>query len=135
MRTQDHRPGGEGVNDINMTPLIDVSLVLVVILLLATPLAFESSIAVQHAAASGKRANEESKKERIEITIVDEDNLVVNRQPTRQEELEDVLTPLLASSADHLVVVTCADDVSHGRFVSVLDRTKQCGAQQIAVKE
>ncbi len=53
-----------------MTPLIDVSLVLVVILLLATPLAFESSIAIKQAAISGKQANEESKKERVEIDIL-----------------------------------------------------------------
>ena len=39
----------EGMSDVNMTPLIDVSLVLVVILLLATPLAFESSFGVRKA--------------------------------------------------------------------------------------
>jgi len=41
-----------------MTPLIDVSLVLVVMLLLTTPLAFESSIGVDHASKSGRRATE-----------------------------------------------------------------------------
>ncbi len=35
-----------GINEVNMTPLIDVSLVLVVMLLLATPLAFGFSVAV-----------------------------------------------------------------------------------------
>ena len=34
-------------HEVNLTPLIDVSLVLVVMLLLATPLAFESSIKVR----------------------------------------------------------------------------------------
>jgi len=36
--------------EVNMTPLIDISLVLVVILLLATPLAFESSIGLKKTA-------------------------------------------------------------------------------------
>jgi biopolymer transport protein TolR len=135
MRISDHRPSGEGSNDVNMTPLIDVSLVLVVILLLATPLAFESSIAVKQAAASGKQASEESKKERVEIEIRSDDLLVVNREPIDVAALEATLTPLLATSSKHQVVVTCDDQVSHGRFVNVLDRARQCGARNIAVKE
>ena len=38
--------GAEGIFEVNMTPLIDVSLVLVVILMVATPLALQSSIAL-----------------------------------------------------------------------------------------
>jgi len=135
MRSTDHRPSGEGHNDVNMTPLIDVSLVLVVILLLATPLAFESSIAIRQAAVSGKKASEESKQERVEIDILSDQMLVINREEIPQESLEEFLTPLLASSSEHQVVISCDDAVSHGRFVNVLDRTKLCGAQKIAVKE
>ncbi len=135
MQVSDHRPSGEGNIEVNMAPLIDVSLVLVVILLLATPLAFESSIAVRQAVVSGKTASEETKKERIEIDILSDDVLVINRERVSYESLEQVLTPLLATSSEHLVVVTCEDAVSHGRFVSVLDQAKLCGAQKIAVKE
>ena len=33
------------------------------------------------------------------------------------------------------VVITCADAVSHGTFVSILDEAKLCGAREIAVTE
>lgn len=135
MQVSDHRPSGEGTNEVNMAPLIDVSLVLVVILLLATPLAFESSIAVRQAVVSGKTASEETKMERIEIEILSDEVLVINRERISYDSFEEVLTPLLASSSEHQVVVTCDDAVSHGRFVSVLDQAKLCGAQKIAVKE
>ena len=46
----------EAFRDVNLTPLIDVALVLVVILLLATPLAFESSILVRNTATRGNQA-------------------------------------------------------------------------------
>ena len=39
------RPATDGIYDPNLTPLIDVSLVLVVILLVATPMALQSGIA------------------------------------------------------------------------------------------
>lgn len=135
MWTRDYKPSGDTHNEVNMTPLIDVSLVLVVILLLATPLAFESSIGVRQAAASGKQATEESKKERVEIDILSDDLIVINREQVSIDMLESTLTPLLVTSSDHQVVITCNDEVSHGRFVNVLDRTKQCGARKIAVKE
>jgi biopolymer transport protein ExbD len=135
MQISDHRPSGEGAIEVNMAPLIDVSLVLVVILLLATPLAFESSIAVRQAVVSGKTASEETKTERIEIDILSDEVLVINRERISYDSFEEVLTPLLASSGEHQVVVTCDDAVSHGRFVNVLDQAKLCGAQKIAVKE
>ena len=42
----------KGMHEINVVPLIDVSLVLVVILMLLTPLAFESNIAVHRTQAA-----------------------------------------------------------------------------------
>jgi len=135
MRKSEYSPGGGGSHEINVTPLIDVSLVLVVILLLATPLAFESSIALRQAAASGRKAAEKTKQERVEIKILSDEALTVNRERIDQQQLEEILTPLLANAGESEVVVECADAVSHGRFVNVLDRAKLCGARKIAVKE
>lgn len=135
MRYSEHRPGGGGSHEINVTPLIDVSLVLVVILLLATPLAFESSISLRQAEASARKASHETKQERVEIKILSDEALEVNRKHIDQESLEEVLTPLLANAGKTEIIVECADAVSHGRFVNILDRTKLCGARKIAVKE
>lgn len=123
----------EGIHEPNMTPLIDVSLVLVVILLVATPMAFQSGIAVQNAAKAGRAAKEAARTERIDITIVSADSLIVNRQPTSRAALSGSLEPLLARSVTRAVVVRCAPMVPHGTFVSVLDEAKSLGAVQIAV--
>jgi biopolymer transport protein ExbD len=121
------------IHDVNMTPLIDVSLVLVVILMVAMPLAFQSSIAVRQASASGRKAQVESKAERIEIEIRDNDLLVVNRTGVPRELLAEHLGPLLAQSSTRRVIVRCAPGVVHGVFVGVLDEAKQLGAGEIAV--
>ena len=124
---------GEGIFDVNMTPLIDVSLVLVVILMVATPMAYQSSIAVRSASASGKKAVVASRDEWIEISILSDDSLLVNRQLVARSALEPRVATLLAGSSTHQVVVRCADQVSHGAFVSVLDAARRVGATQIAV--
>ncbi len=127
------RQSENGVHEVNMTPLIDVSLVLVVMLLIATPLAFESSIAVRKARTSAKAAEKKKVEERIELYVVSEDSVKVNRQLVARSELTRTLQPLLATNASRIVVINCSDGVSHGSFVDVLDQAKISGAAEIAV--
>jgi biopolymer transport protein ExbD len=124
---------GSGIHEINMTPLIDVSLVLVVMLLLATPLALESSIAVRKARKSAKVAEKKKIEERIELNVVSEDSVRVNRDLIAREKLHLALRPMLEESSSRIVVVECDAGVSHGAFVDVLDQAKVCGASEIAV--
>lgn len=124
----------ESMQELNVTPIIDVSLTLVVILLLLTPLVFESSITVRKAMASARSSAKEQKQERVEMDVVSEDSVVVNRRLVARADLAGVLAPLLADKAEKRVVIECADRVSHGAFVNVLDQAKLCGASDIAVQ-
>jgi biopolymer transport protein ExbD len=119
--------------DVNLTPLIDVALVLVVILLLATPLAFESSILVRNTSTRGNQAEKKTKDEHVELRVLDDDVVRVNRTPVARNELTATLRPLLDDTGSRRVIVACNDGVSHGAFVNVLDQAKVSGAAEIAV--
>lgn len=123
----------ESMSDVNMTPLIDVSLVLVVILLLATPLAFESSFGVRKTGAAARQASEVEKEARIELAIESDETVRVNRTLVSIDQLGAILAPLIADSATRDITVKCGDGVSHGTFVHVLDVTKLNGAREIAI--
>jgi biopolymer transport protein ExbD len=125
----------EGMREINMTPLIDVSLVLVVMLLLATPLALESSIDLKRSAKTAKQAEQKKNDARVEIHVISEDEVEVNRMPIARQNLSPILRPLLDQSPNRVVVIACNAGVSHGAFVDVLDQAKMCGAGEIAVTE
>ncbi|MGH7731543.1 MAG: ExbD/TolR family protein [Candidatus Eiseniibacteriota bacterium] len=129
-RTRFKRP--ETIHEPNMVPLIDVSLVLVVILLVATPMALQSGIAVSRAASSGRKA-QPARTERVEINILGPDSILVNRLLVSQETFGFRVRTLLQASATRQVVVRCADTVAHGDFVAVLDEAKAQGAAAIAV--
>jgi len=133
MRTFRHKRMDEGIFEPNMTPLIDVSLVLVVILMVATPLAFQSGIAVNAASRSGHAAPEHAKVERIELSVTADGHVIVNRTSVLRDSLGTVLRPLLQASPTGMVVLQCEDGVPHGMFVSVLDEARQLGANKIAV--
>jgi biopolymer transport protein ExbD len=122
-----------GVPEINLTPLIDVCLVLVVILLLATPIGFESAIGMRRAAASARKAQLDSREERVEVHIVDDLRVEVNRVSVSRDSLNLILEPKIEASTLKRVVIDCEPGVSHGTFVNVLDRAKQSGAAEIAV--
>ena len=128
-----HFKESDASQHVNMTPVIDVSLVLVVILLLATPLAFESSIAVRRSPEAAAQAPDPRSMERIEVDVLSETRVQVNRQTVERGVLKETLSPLLQASANGIVTVSCRDGVSHGAFVDVLDQTKMSGASEIAV--
>jgi biopolymer transport protein ExbD len=127
------RPVEAGIHEPNMTPLIDVSLVLVVILMVATPMAFQSGIAVQSASRSGRQAREHAEADRIELAVRSDGQVQVNRRIVPRDSLEVALRPLLQLSPNRLVVMRCDDDVPHGEFVVVLDEARRLGAAKIAV--
>ena len=121
-----------GINEPNMTPLIDVSLVLVVILMVAMPLALQSGIGVSSASSSGRKAAP-SHTDRVEVSVLSSDSIVVNHTLVRRDALALTLHKVLEESATRQVVVRCADNVPHGDFVSVLDEARAQGAAEIAV--
>ncbi len=121
-----------GIHEPNLTPLIDVSLVLVVILLVATPMALQSAIGVSHAAASA-RAGATQPVARIEVEILDANRVAVNRIVVDRAAFGPTLHALLRSAPTHDIVVRCAEAVPHGVFVSVIDEAKSSGAAAIAV--
>ena len=133
MRFHSRRHVDAGIHEPNMTPLIDVSLVLVVMLMVATPMAFQSGIAVQSAAQSGRKAVAHAKPDRIEVAVRQDGRVDVNRRSVPRDSLAVALRPLLQLSPNRLVVLRCDDGVPHGTFVGVLDEARQLGAAKIAV--
>lgn len=133
MGIQRRRYSEPGIYEPNMTPLIDVSLVLVVILMVATPMAYQSGIAVNSASKSGKKAETPEKVERIELAVAADGRVTVNRATVAREELERVLRPLIEATPNSIVVLRCDDTVPHGEFVSVMDEARQLGATKIAI--
>jgi len=128
------RNESSGIYEPNMTPLIDVSLVLVVILLVTTPMALQSSITVQKNAASAQAAVEKERDERLEVMVASADSVWVNRRHIARDALSATAGPMLEASTTRSVAVRCRDGVTHGTFVGVLDELKQAGAVQIAVQ-
>jgi biopolymer transport protein ExbD len=126
---------GSGFFQVNMTPLIDVSLVLVVTLLLMTPLALESGIWVRNQSTPPPVVETEEEPGLVALIILSEDMVQVGNRLMNRRHLQPVLGAMLRLPEFDGVHLTCEDHVSHATFVDVLDRAKLSGARTIALDD
>ena len=129
------QPVRDGIFEPNMTPLIDVSLVLVVILMVATPLAFQSAIAVRTASSAGRASAVKADADRIEVGVANDGAITVDGTAIPRESVETAIAARLGGSKSRMVVVHVAPDAPHGYMVGVLDDARSAGAAEIALAE
>lgn len=123
---------GEPITDINVTPLVDVSLVLVIIFMAIAPFALQSGIKVLESktkAAVGKV----SASENVSVRMTKDGVININGKVTPHETLYAAMADALTASKDRMVTLSADDENKVGDVVEVLDAAKQAGAQKIAI--
>lgn len=121
------------VSEINITPLADVTLVLLIMLMLLSPLAMQSMIQVQaaQAVATKNKAAVPEKPIFVDVTAA---GFSVNSKPVENEyELFRALQRNLNSKRDKTVLVSSQPDVRYETVVRVLDLVKQSGAKSLSL--
>lgn len=126
----------EPIIGINVTPLVDVSLVLVIIFMIAAPLSMQAGIAIknvkQEAEHPGKSKSPEVKTD-VMIRITDANQILVNEKPVDVSNLPFILTGMLKDNREKMVYIAPGGEVNHGDVVNVMDISKQCGAMRLAI--
>lgn len=120
------------ITAINVTPLVDVCLVLVIIFMAVAPMAVTLGIKVLET----RRSNAEGKAsvdENVNIRITTDGAITVNGTKTDGVTFRGVLSAALVSSKDKMVIVTADATNKVGLVVEVLDASKQAGALKLAV--
>ncbi len=118
---------------INLTPLVDVSLVLVVIFMATAPMLMQKGITV----FPGEKKNESdsvstSPADDVLITL-EKDRIIINRQTVSWEQLPNTLQVGLQRSLKKRIVIRPGQGVVHGDVVRIMDTAKQCGAKKLVI--
>jgi biopolymer transport protein TolR len=116
--------------DINMTPFIDVMLVLLIIFMVAAPL-LTSGVAVDLPQAKAGALNVEQKP--IAIALDDQGQLFLMDQPIAEGELVDKLQALAADGADHRIYVRASKVVPYGRVAEIMGAVTAAGYKKVAL--
>lgn len=122
------------LSEVNVIPLADVSLVMLIILMVISPMVMQSMINVQAGRATAVQAPPSDPPEPPLIVAVQPDGLYLNsvKMGTDLEFLRQ-LNQAIARRIEKRVLVTADPTVLHGRVVEILDMVKQNGAERVAL--
>jgi biopolymer transport protein ExbD len=125
----------DDINGINITPLVDVSLVLVLIFMVTMPLSMIHGIDVKRQTL--QRYGLATPQENIVVHLTDRAILIKDENGREQavpyDQVGAVLSQMIRLSPAKQVFLKCDRDVPHGQTVWILDIAKQNGAADISL--
>jgi biopolymer transport protein ExbD len=117
------------IAEINITPLTDIFLVLLIIFMITSSAIIESGGRVNLPSA----AKTETAPRGISVTLTPEQEIYVNQKKVTMDELEPALRAALGAGPDKTVILRGDRNVLLGDAVWVLSVIKKSGASDIAV--
>ena len=128
--------GGEGAGrtrsalaEINVIPLVDVVLVLLLIFMLTAPMMYRGIDVNLPKTASKPTAVEE----RLVLTISKDRLLYLNERPLPLTTLESRLRELIRDRADKTIFIKADKDLAYGYVVETMDRVRRAGIERVGM--
>jgi biopolymer transport protein TolR len=125
--------GGEDSSDIvaeiNITPLTDIFLVLLIIFMITSSAMVESGGKINLPKAVATRTESRG----TTVTLTPKHEIFVNQKKVSEDSLEKTLQEALSTSSDKTVILRGDKDVLLGDTVKVMSIIKRAGASEIAI--
>jgi biopolymer transport protein ExbD len=124
------RARGEPKSDINVTPLVDVVLVLLIIFMVVTPL-MDKMLRVRVPDAEQTEEYDTPAATQIVVSVAKAGELLINNEAVPDAGYVQRLRRVLAARApgDRIVFFTADDEALYTRLVLALDGARQAGAE------
>ena len=116
--------------DINMTPFIDVMLVLLIIFMVAAPL-LTNGVTVDLPKAAAGALNVDQKP--VSLAIDDQGKIFLMDQPVGDADVIDRLKSLATDGPDTRIYLRAAKTVSYGRVAEIMGEVTSAGYKKVAL--
>jgi len=117
------------MSEINITPLTDIFLVLLIIFMVSSAAMVESGAKI----ALPEVDNTSAQPREITVSVTSADEIYVNNQPTNMDQVEGILRGLVSANPDVPVVLEGDREVLFGEAVKILSIAQKAGAAQVAI--
>jgi biopolymer transport protein ExbD len=120
----------ESISDINVVPLVDIILVVLIIFMVTAPMIMKPSINVNlpKAASGDKSANKQ-----FQITITADSRILLNGHAVDASALKVAAEVEIKKNPETQAVIQADKSVPHGQVVTVMDAVKQGGIKKFAI--
>jgi biopolymer transport protein TolR len=127
--SSDSRSGGGTLAEINIIPLVDVVLVLLLIFMLTAPMMYRG-IDVNLPKSSGKPTAVE---ERLVLTITKDRGIFLNERSVAAAALETQLQDVFRNRSDKVLYLKADQGLTYGVVVETMDRIRRAGIERLGM--
>ncbi len=120
----------EAISDINVVPLVDIILVVLIIFMVTAPMFLKPTINVNlPKAASGDK----TAPSKLNITLTADGRINLNGTFVSEGLVKQRAMDEVAKNAEIQAIISADKDVPHGKVVEVLDIVKTAGVKKFAI--
>jgi TolR protein len=120
---------GPALSDINVTPLVDVILVLLIIFMVTAPM-MSRGIDVR---LPKTEAGSDTTEDRLIVTVDRDSTIYLNDRPVNLALLTERLKAEMQRTGTDFVFLRADQDVPYGRVMAVMDQLKRAGADKVGM--
>ena len=120
----------EPIANINVTPFVDIILVVLIIFMVTTPMIVKPSLEVQLPKAV---SSYDSHPFPLTITLNQEGQIDLNGQTITQEQLPQRVRAMSQSNPELQAVISADKDVAHGHVITIIDIVRNAGISKFAI--
>lgn len=126
----DEEDGFRPISDINVTPLVDVMLVLLIVFMVAAPL-MTVGVPLQLPKTAAAKAQEP--KEPIVVSIAKDGKVFLDKEELADDAILDRLTGLATTDAEQIVLVRGDKEIQYGRLMEVMGHVSSAGFRKVSL--
>ncbi len=117
--------------DINVTPLVDVMLVLLIIMMLVAPM-LQKGVDVKLPLAANSTDKPETQDQTV-VAIAADKRMYLNGIPIREDDLRTQIEAVLENKKEKIVLIKADEDAPYGSIMSAMDRLREAQIENIGL--
>jgi len=118
-------------SDINVTPLVDVMLVLLIIMMIVAPM-LQKGVDVRLPTAAN-RTDKPDTQDQVVVGVTANGQLFLNSLAMSDEELPDRAKDALETAREKIVYLKADTDAAYGRVMAAMDALREAGIEDIGL--